>query len=263
MRLGRQHGGRDDQAARDLGVGRRATRNLVALDVPGLLRLRVGGDPGQGPRAQLAIAGHQFMHQAQFVPLARVEQLAFHDERLRAHQAQQARHLGDAGGAGDQAQGQLGQAELSLGVVHRDAVVRGQRHLPAAAQRAAVQARDDGNPQRLQRAEGVLEALDLGEQRGRVGAGQAHHAFQVGAGKKGFLGRGQDHTLELILLGSDLRHGGGDVGLPRGAHGVDGRARLVEGDGGDAIGPFATQRLKCHDSIDLIAVRACPTSARA
>jgi hypothetical protein len=75
-----------------------------------------------------AASAHQRVHQAQLAGLARAEQLALQDVGLRAHQAEQARHLGDAGGAGNQAQRDLGQAELDLAVVHRDAVVAHQRH---------------------------------------------------------------------------------------------------------------------------------------
>ena len=49
--------------------------------------------------------------------------------------AQQANHLGDARGAGHQAQRDLGQAQLDLGVVERKAGVADQRDLPAAAER--------------------------------------------------------------------------------------------------------------------------------
>jgi hypothetical protein len=75
------------------------------------------------------------MHEAELLRLARAEQLALQQVGLRAHQAEQARHLGDAGAAGDQAQRDLGQAELDLAVVHGDAVVR--RPAPPPSRRPA------------------------------------------------------------------------------------------------------------------------------
>jgi hypothetical protein len=97
-------------------------------------------DPGAGGGHQLGVAVDQRVHEAQFLRLGGSEQLALQHVGLRAHQAQLARHLGDAAAAGDQAQRDLGQAELRLGVVHRDAVVAHQRHFPATAQRGAVEA---------------------------------------------------------------------------------------------------------------------------
>ena len=97
-------------------------------------------------------------------------------------------HLGHATGAGQQAQCHLGQAELNLVVVHRNAVVADQRHFPAAAQRGAIEAAHHRLAQGLDGAEVLLDAFNLGEDRPRVGWLQAHGAFQVGTGKEGGLG---------------------------------------------------------------------------
>ena len=56
----------------------------------------------------------------------------------------------DAAAAGQQAEGDLGQAELRLRVVERDAVVAGERDLEAAAERGAVERGDDRLAERLQ-----------------------------------------------------------------------------------------------------------------
>ena len=233
-----EHGGGHAQHAGDLGIAGRAAGHLVVLVVPGLLRLRMRFDPGQGRRAQGRGAGHQFMHQAELQRLARREQLALQDVGLRAHQAEQAGHLGDARGAGDEAQRDLGQAELDLGVVHGDAVVADQRDLPAAAQRRAVEAADDRLAQGFERAEVLLRLLDFAEHLRRVGRLQPHRALEVGAGEEGALVRRQHDALDGILVADDL---GGDLGqvvLPLRAHGVDGRSLLVEGDRGDAVLQF-------------------------
>ena len=60
---------------------------------------------------------------------------------------------GDAAAAGQQAQRDLGQADLAALDVGGDAVVAGQRDLQAAAERGAVDRGDDGLAQRLQLAQ--------------------------------------------------------------------------------------------------------------
>ena len=249
-RLHLQHGRRHGQRTGDLRVGRRAAGHPVILGIPQMLGLRVLGDPGQGARAQVTLAAHQLVHHADLQRLVGAEQPAFHDVGLRAHQAQQAGELGDARTAGDQPQRQLWQAELQLGIVDRDAVVAHQRRLHATAQGAAIDAADHRDAQGLQRAEVLLDALDLGVDARRVGLGHAHHALQVGAGEEGLLGRSQDQALELVLVLQHLLGHGLQVVLPLQAHGVDGRALLVEGDGGDAphglVSDVITQGLELH-----------------
>jgi len=192
--------------------------------------MRVGGDAGQGGGQQLLGRGHQLVHQLQLQRLARAEQLAFEQVGLGAHQAEQARHLGDAGGAGHQAQGHLGQAELDARVVHGDAVVAHQRHLPAAAQGRTVEAADHRDAQGFQRAKVLLHALDLAEGRGRIGRREPHRGLEVGAREEAGLGRCQHHALELGAVGNHARRGLAQVGLPLAAHGVDAGVRFVEGD---------------------------------
>ena len=61
---------------------------------------------------------------------------------------------GDPAAAGQQAESDLGQAELRLRVVQRDPVMAGERDLQAAAERSTVERRDDGLAQRLERGAG-------------------------------------------------------------------------------------------------------------
>jgi hypothetical protein len=192
-------------------------------------------DPGARGGHQLGVAVDQRVHEAQLLRLGRAEQLALQQVGLRAHQAELARHLGDAAAAGDQAQRDLGQAELRLGVVHRDAVMAHQRHLPAAAQRRAVQAAHHRLAEGLDDAEVLLDALDLDVDALGVLGLHAHHALEVGAGEKGALGRGQDDAADGVLVLGHLGRHGVQVVLPLQAHGVDGRVLLVEGDDGDAV----------------------------
>ena len=128
------------------------------------------------------------MHQPQAKRLLWRKQLAFHQVGLGAEQTEVARHFGDAAGAGQQAQRDLGQAELDARIIHRDAVVADQRHLPAAAQGGAVEAADHWDAQCLQRAEILLDAFNTGEHGAGVGGGEAHGGFEVRARKKCALG---------------------------------------------------------------------------
>ncbi len=61
----------------------------------------------------------------------------------RVGDAQQPYGAGDAAAAGQQAEGDLGQADLGAGRVEGDAVVAGERDLVTAAQRRAVDGGDD------------------------------------------------------------------------------------------------------------------------
>ena len=199
--------------------------------------MRVGGDVGQGGGQQLIARSDQLVHQLQLQRLGGVEELAFQDVGLRAHQAQQARHLGHAGGAGHQAQRDLGQAELDLGVGHGDAVVGDQGHLPPAAQRGAVEAGHDRDAQRFQSAKVRLHALDFAERGGGIGGREAHGGFEVSTGKKAGLGRCQHDAFErdaqAFAVAQHLGRHLAQLLLPLAAHGVDGGVGFVKRDDGD------------------------------
>ena len=87
------------------------------------------------PARSSSASRRQPVDQAELDRLARAEQLAFQQVRLRRHQAEHPHHLGDAGGAGDQAERHLGRAELDLRVVEREAV-RGRSAPPPSRRRA-------------------------------------------------------------------------------------------------------------------------------
>ena len=111
-----------------------------------MLGVGVGRNPGQGLGAHFGLRPftglHQRVHQPHLMRLGGAECFAFHQVGLCAHQAQVARHLGHAAGAGQQAKRHFGQAKLDLAVVNGNAVVAYQRHLPASAQRSAAQQAD-------------------------------------------------------------------------------------------------------------------------
>ncbi|MCY1170415.1 hypothetical protein D9M73_104850 [compost metagenome] len=190
-------------------------------------------DVGECRRHQLLGCADQFVHQLQFCCLARVEEFALEYVGLCAHQAQQPGHLGDAGGAGHEAQRDFGQAELDLGAVHGDAVVADKRDFPATAQCRAVEATHHRNAQCFQCTEVFFHVLDFGEHGGRIGGCEAHRGLQVGAGEETALGRGEYHTLELCAVGQDAGGDFAQVGLPLAAHGVDAGARFIKSDQGD------------------------------
>ena len=184
------------QHARDLGVARRAAGHFVVLAVPevlGRFGLALGcRDVRQSAGAQLVVAGHDLVHQAQLLRFFGAKEFAFQHIGLRGQQAQLARHLGDAAATGNQAQRDFGQAELCFGVGGGDAVVADQSHFPAAAQRRAIQAADHRHAQCLDGAKSSLDAFDLDKDTRAVRGLRAHDALQVGPRKKGRLGRGQD-----------------------------------------------------------------------
>ena len=234
-----EHGRRYRQHGRHFGVGRGAAGHLVVFGFPSVLGGGVGVNPGQGLGLHLGLRFgarcHQRMHQAQGQRILRRKQLAFHQIRLGTQQAEVARHFGDATGAGQQTQRDLGQAELDARVIHRDAVVPDQRHLPTAAQGGAVEAAHDRSAQGLQRAEVLLDAFDAGVHGRGVGRCQAHGGFEVGTRKKRAFGRGQHDAANGRTVLQHLHRQGLQVFLPLLAHGVDRRVWLVKGDGGDAV----------------------------
>ncbi len=131
--------------------GRGAAGDLVALDVPRLLGVRIGADPALGSGDEVVARRHDLVDQAEFLGLRGAQLLALHEQaHQRVDDAEHAHGAGHAAAARQQAELDLGEAELELGIVDRDAMVAGQRDLEAAAQRGAVERRDDGLAERLQ-----------------------------------------------------------------------------------------------------------------
>ena len=160
--VGREGG----QHAGELRAGRRAAGHPVTLGVPRLHRVGVRLDPFAG-LARASAAGVAAISStrpsssasAGLVPGALQQHL-----HQAVGDAEQPDDAHDPAAARKQTEGHLGQAELRLGVVQRDAVVAGQRDLEATAERGAVQRGDDRPAQRLHAPQVGLDLLaDVGE----------------------------------------------------------------------------------------------------
>ena len=146
-----------------------------------------------------------------------------------------ARHLGHACGTWQQAQRDFGHAELNFVVVHSNAVMADQGHLPSATQGRAVQAAHHRFTQTFDDKKILFDLLDARKHVLRIAGLQAHRGLQVSPGEEGgFIGRENDAVDRVFVcqyLGSQRRH----VLAPLCAHGVDWGVGLVKRDGGDAV----------------------------
>ena len=128
-----------------------------------------------------------------------------------------------------------GKADPAARRVERDPVVAGQGDLQAAAERRAVDRRDDRPAEGLQPAQ---VALDRGEQRGQrgcVGRRRLDHLGQVAAGEERRLGAGDDDPGDHVAVGLEPVDGGGHGCRVRPVHGVRRLPRVVEGERDDAV----------------------------
>ena len=116
----------------------------------------MGVDEGAGLGEHLLAGGGHLVDQAvlQGAPRAVLGALEQHLQQ-RVGDAEQAYGTDDAAAAGQQAEGDLGQADLGAGGVEGDAVVAGEGDLVAAAEGRAVDRGDDG----------LAEGLDAAQRR--------------------------------------------------------------------------------------------------
>ena len=198
-----------------------AAGHFVALAIPRLLHLRVVMDVGQRQVHELLRAGGQTIDQPQGQRFAGVEQFALHQIGLRRHQAQQARHLGDAGGAGNQAQRDLWQAKQDFGLVKRKTCMRDQRYLPTTAQCRTLQQGDHRCTHGLYATKRLLHSLNPHKTGCGVTGLKFQHTFEVSTCKKSGFGRGQQHAFKRSLISVQLVRQSQHVCLPLGLHGVD------------------------------------------
>jgi hypothetical protein len=126
---------------------RRAAGHLVALLVPRLDDVRVTGrqHPFPGARQQLP-GGHDLIDQQRGLRLPGVQHLAFQKHRGRLHCADHAGIADRAAAAGEDADEDLRQADLGLGIVGHEAAVTGERDLGADARTGAGMAQATGLP---------------------------------------------------------------------------------------------------------------------
>ncbi|MNQ66869.1 hypothetical protein D3C85_813710 [compost metagenome] len=231
------HGVADQEVLDARRVVGAAAGQFEALVVPRLHGLAAVLDPGLGGLDRLTLFDH-LVDDACALGVVRTEGLALghgHHGGLDADQARQA--LG-AAAAGEEADLDLGQAQLDLVVVLDHAIVAGEGEFEAAAQRQAVDGRGHRLAAGLQRAQGAvhLPACVIGV----LQAGTADHApgdvAQVGAGAEARrLARGQDRALDGVI-GLDAFHQLRNLGHDGRGQGVHRASGDVEGDQGDAVG---------------------------
>jgi hypothetical protein len=183
-----------------------AAGKLEALLVPGLHRVALLEDPGPRLRDHLLRRGGEFLDDPRLVRLGRVEVRALHHQHERLLGADHARQALRPAGARQQAHLHLGQADLRLRVVQRDAVMAGQAQLEAAAERRAVDGRDQRLAAGLQLAEQQREAARVAVDLLRVLHAREHadQVLEVGPGDEAVLGRGDHHALHGRVAGERL-----------------------------------------------------------
>lgn len=108
-----------------------------------------------------------------------------------------------------QAKAAFGQAKARLGTADGDVATRHQAD--AAAERGAIDARNGGLGQFVQRAHQARQRQCIGRIVGFAGADHAAHPVQVGAGGKRRAGTGDDHDPHL-RIGTGLLQGAGEGG---------------------------------------------------
>jgi hypothetical protein len=136
--------------------------------------------------------------------------LAGHDQPERPLDTNQARQTLRAAGTRHEAHTRLGEADLRVRRVHRDAAMTGQRHLEPAAQADAVDGGHHGLAARLHAAQLVQHQAGLGQEiRGVDGpAAQRFNLLEVAARHEDAgLAAGQDDALHGVV-GQRALHAG-------------------------------------------------------
>src|SRR6266496_6228467 len=111
----------------------------------------------------------------------------------------------------------------------------GERDLQAAAERGAVECRDDRLAQRLERALRGLDARDVVEELLEVVVADLDQVAQVAAGEERVLRRGDDHAGQRVLLRDEPVDGRGKRAAERPVHRVGALVGIVHGQRDDAV----------------------------
>jgi hypothetical protein len=232
-----QQGRQSGKHRADLRRGRRATRDLEALDVPRLHSLGVGLDPGLGLGFEFGRGG-EFVDEAERLGVGGLELRRRQDGLLQCGlDAEHAHRAGDASAAGQQAEGDLGEAEAGARVVvGGDPVVSGQGEFESAAQCRTAEGGDNWLAEGLEATQHLLEVFDGREFLFGIGRISRTQLVEVSAGEEGLLRRGQHDTGDVIDIGFEPLHGRLEGGCEVVVHGVDLGTGLVDDDGDDAIG---------------------------
>ncbi len=208
----------------------RAAGQLEAVDVPRLLRLRRGLDPGLRSADQVR-GRDDVVDELHGLGAVEPDLVALEQELERVGRAHHARDALRAACAGEEPDLDLGQAEARLRIVGRDAVMAGKRQLEAAAHRGAVERRDPRLAAGFELAVGQRETareiehhrvggfLALGLENRHVVVTLLFQHREVGAAAERILARGDDRAL--------------DGGVPRDL--VDQRVELLHDRGVDHV----------------------------
>ena len=198
------HRGGADERHEARGVVGRAARHLVALLVPGLDDAGGRLDPLDGCRERVL---DHLVDQAGGLRALGVAQLALEQEGRGGHGAHLARQPRGAAHAGEDADQDLGQADLGLGIVGAEDAVAGEGDLQPDAERGAGQGGGDGLAS-LVRLGLHARALDLPQD--GVGAHQAVEEAAGGVVAGLLLHAGDD--VEVHAAGEAVGLAGGDDG---------------------------------------------------
>jgi hypothetical protein len=243
--LAKDHGGGTDKGLKARRVVGRAAGHLVALLVPGLDEIGVGGREHPFARAvQQVFRRDDLVDQAGGLGLFGRDELAFQKEGGRRHRAQLADEAGGAARAGEDADHDLREADLGLRVVGGDDAVAGKRQFQPDAERGAGQGRDDGlgpfqglrvHARAFDLAQHLVHLHHAVEDRLRAAGAHPGDDVQVHAAGKVLLAGGEHDPLDG-RVGEGLVDEGGEEGEGLGRHHVHGFLRHVPGDRGDALG---------------------------
>ena len=207
--LGAGDAGRDRKDLLGAFAAAVAARPLELGVVPRLLRLGVGRDPGLGLGHQVGLVGGGVGQQAHLLGLGGRQVVALGAQLQALLDAQQPRQALRAAATGQQAELDLGLADLEPRVVDGDARVARERDLQPAAERVAV----DGGHHRLAL---QLHLAQHGLHRHRaverlLGPRPLAHVVEVAAGAEVGLAAGEDEAFhrgvgELLHRGLDAGH---------------------------------------------------------
>ena len=155
----------------------------------------------------------------------------------------------DATGAGEQAEGDLGQADFTALRVERDAVVAGERDLESATQGGAVDSRGHRLAEGLEAVEGCLDAGDLLLEALRIGGCRLDDHVEVGSGEEGLLRAGEHDARDVVLLLLEAVQGLLEVVDEGVVEGVGAAARVIHGEGDDVVAVLLpAEHVVAHDS---------------
>gem|GEM_PF-4722026 len=239
------HGAGPDEGHEARGVIGFTPRHLVALGVPWLDQIGIGGleHPFAGACHRI---GHNLVDQPGGFGLGGIVELAFQQERGCAHGAQLADKARGAAGAGKDADHDLGQADLGLGVIGGKDAMRGKRQFQPDPQRGAGQGARDGlaallglgvHPRQLDLAQQMMQGHHAVEDRRYTALFHAGDDVQVHAGGKVLFAAGDDDALDGLvsqrLVDEPVEHC--RTVQRQHVHGFGGH---VPGDDSDAVGAF-------------------------